>query len=169
MNTTEIRNYKDSDLEQCRLLWIELTEYHRQIYSDSSIGGNDPGKFFDEHLANVGSQNIWVVVIDSLVVGLAGLIITGEEGEIEPVVVAQRYQDQGVGKALVNYVIMQAKKREIRLLSVKPVLRNKNAISFFHKIGFNKLGHIQMFMELDFGKEKTCETWLSFLGHDFEY
>lgn len=169
MNAIVIRNYEGSDLEQCRLLWIELTEYHRQIYGDPSIGGSDPGKFFDEHLTNVGSQNIWVLTKDGLVAGMAGLIVSGEEAEIEPVVVTQRYQDQGFGKTLVNYVIEQAKIRHVRVLSVRPVSRNKNAISFFYKIGFNKLGHIQMYIDLGSINESKCETCVSFLGHNFEY
>ena len=31
----EIRNYKDSDLEVCRNLWVDLTQQHRDIYGKS--------------------------------------------------------------------------------------------------------------------------------------
>ncbi len=44
-----------SDREACRALWRELTECHRTIYGDPSIGGDDPGLYFDEHLLAPGS------------------------------------------------------------------------------------------------------------------
>jgi hypothetical protein len=39
----KIRNYRADDLAACRALWVELTEWHRQIYASPQIGGTDPG------------------------------------------------------------------------------------------------------------------------------
>jgi len=36
------RKYRSSDIEQCRSLWKELTEWHRIIYKDPTIGGENP-------------------------------------------------------------------------------------------------------------------------------
>jgi GNAT superfamily N-acetyltransferase len=41
-----VRDYADGDYRACRSLWAELTEYHRGIYGDPSIGGDDPGAGF---------------------------------------------------------------------------------------------------------------------------
>ena len=38
-----IRRYRPEDLEQCRSLWTDLTEWHRQLYADESIGGARSG------------------------------------------------------------------------------------------------------------------------------
>ena len=38
-----VRDYADGDYDAGRSLWAELTEYHRSIYGDPSIGGDDPG------------------------------------------------------------------------------------------------------------------------------
>ena len=38
-----IRRYHPRDLEGCRRLWVELTEWHRSIFETPSIGGDDPG------------------------------------------------------------------------------------------------------------------------------
>jgi len=59
------------DKEQCRALWKELTERHREIYDDPSIGGEHPEDYFDKHLGKVGADNLWVAVRGSRVVGLA--------------------------------------------------------------------------------------------------
>jgi hypothetical protein len=55
-----IRNNGAEDLAACRALWVELTEWHRQIFGAPQIGGIDPGGKFDEHLARVGSEVIWL-------------------------------------------------------------------------------------------------------------
>jgi hypothetical protein len=38
-----VRAYAPGDYAACRSLWVELTEQHRRIYQDRSIGRDDPG------------------------------------------------------------------------------------------------------------------------------
>lgn len=66
-----IRIYQDDDIEQCRALWRGLTERRREVYQDSTIGGQHPEDCFDKHLATVEPDQIWGVVHDSEVVGLS--------------------------------------------------------------------------------------------------
>ena len=70
----KVRGYEPRDLDACRGLWVELTQWHRDIFNAPEIGGDDPGRAFDEHLANVGAENIWVAEVDGRLAGLAGLI-----------------------------------------------------------------------------------------------
>ncbi|MGD2073112.1 MAG: GNAT family N-acetyltransferase [Candidatus Thorarchaeota archaeon] len=151
-----IREYEPSDLEQCRTLWEELTHHHRHIYDDPSIGGDAPGLYFDEYCNRTGLEKIWVVEHESTVIGLSGLIIQDAEAEVEPVVIKENYRNQGIGRALVNHIIQEAKKRNIRYLNVNPVARNVDALSFFHRQGFQTVGHIQLFIDLE-----DSETWKS--------
>lgn len=143
-----ICRYLPKDRESCRGLWRELTEWHRQIYQDPSIGGAHPEEYFDRHLADVGACRLWVAVIDSQVVGLTGLIVYGEEAEIEPLIVSEPHRNKGIGTRMIETVISEARKLGVRLLSVKPVARNVEAIKFLHKRGFNNVGHIELFMDL---------------------
>ena len=78
-----IRHYTDSHLDACRSLWVELTEWHRQIYDSPTIGGSDPGRHFDEHLERVEAELLWVAEIDGKVVGLTGLLVRDGEAEKE--------------------------------------------------------------------------------------
>ena len=142
-----IRKYLPTDRESCRSLWKELTEWHRQIYKDPSIGGAHPEEYFDRHLAKVGADHLWVSVIDSRVVGLVGLIVNEEEAEIEPLIVSQPYRHRGIGRRLIEKVISEARKLGIIILSIKPVARNVEAISFLHKQGFKNVGHIELFID----------------------
>lgn len=143
-----IRGYKTSDLQACRDLWVELTLHHRRIYGVDTIGGDDPGSQFDEHLVIVGPEKIWVAEQDGRVVGLTGLIVDGTSGEVEPVVVTHTERGRGIGQALVSRVIEEAGALGIRLLSVRPVGRNTTALRFFCDAGFDVLGHIEAFMDL---------------------
>ncbi len=141
-----IRDYKEDDRAQCRTLWRELTEWHREIFQDPTIGGERPEFHFDKHLAKVGSGKIWVAVSDSRVVGFVGLNFGDNEAEIEPLIVSRAYRGKGIGKRLVETVIFKARERNVKYLNVGPVARNVQAIKFLYKQGFRNLGHIQLFM-----------------------
>lgn len=82
-----VRDYAEGDYRACRALWAELTEYHRSIYGDPSIGGDDPGAEFDDYLATSQRIGSWVAESRGSVVGLTGLLDRGTSAEVEPVVV----------------------------------------------------------------------------------
>jgi len=142
-----IRNYREEDRKQCRSLWRELTEWHREIYQDPTIGGEHPEDYFDKHLAKVGPDKLWVAVRNSRVVGLVGLIVDGNEAEIEPLIVSKAYRGKGIGKQLIETVVSEARKMKVQFLSIKPVARNVNTIKFLYKLGFKNLGHVELFMD----------------------
>ena len=104
-----IREYQIGDKEQCRSLWKELTEWHREIYQDPTIGGEHPEDEFDKHLAKVGPDRLWVAAHDSQVVGFVGLIVNGEEAEIEPLIVSKAHRHKGVGKQLTRRVVSESR------------------------------------------------------------
>jgi len=104
----EIRGYEARDRESCRALWTELTQWHRDLYEDQSIGGDDPGNAFDEHLERVGAERIWVAEEHEAVLGFVGLIVEGRRGELEPLVVAAGARGRGIGRALAEHVIAAA-------------------------------------------------------------
>lgn len=143
-----IRLYQPTDLETCRALWAELTERHRDIYADPSIGGAEPGLHFDQHLARAGPEHLWVAECAGEVVGLTGLIVADGEAEVEPLVVASGRRGQGIGQALVKHTVVEAHRLGVRYLSVRPVARNVEAIGFFYDAGFQTLGHLELFMDL---------------------
>lgn len=76
-----------------------------------------------------------------------GLIVEGNEAEIEPLIVSKTYRGKGVGKQLLKTVISEAQKMEIRFLCIKPVARNTKTIKFLCAQGFKTLGEIELFMD----------------------
>lgn len=169
MANLTIRNYTAGDLGACRSLWGELTQHHRDIYDDQSIGGDNPGLYFDEHLKSVGAKRIWLAEYDGQVVGMTGLILDGKEAEVEPVIVASSQRGRGIGRLLLEHAKAEARKMGVNMLSIRPVARNAGAISLFHDFGFQTLGHIDMFMELSPDSERVWKPGLTLHGHEFRH
>jgi GNAT superfamily N-acetyltransferase len=164
-----VRDYAESDYRACRSLWAELTEYHRTIYGDPSIGGDDPGAGFDDYLATSRRMGSWVAESHGRVVGLTGLLDRGMSGEVEPVVVAEAGRDRGIGRMLIGRVVEEARIRGYEYLAIRPVARNVAAVRRFHAAGFRTLGgHIDLTMDLAARRHE----WLpgaSLHGLDFDY
>jgi GNAT superfamily N-acetyltransferase len=150
-----VRNYQDTDREQCRSLWRELVEWHREIYEDSTIGGESPEDYFDKYLSKFGSDRIWVAVSESKVVGFIGLVVNGNEAELEPLVVSKDYRGKGMGKLLVMAVMAEARRLGVKYLNVLPVARNVQAMRFFRKMGFKNIGHVGLFVDFSGRKWKS--------------
>jgi GNAT superfamily N-acetyltransferase len=164
-----VRDYAEGDYGACRSLWAELTEYHRSIYGDPSIGGDDPGAEFDGYLAESQRMGSWVAEFHGRVIGLTGLFDRGTSGEVEPVVVAEAARNQGIGRMLISRVVEEARAGGYQYLAIRPVARNIAAVRRFHAAGFRTLGgHIDLTMDLATRRHE----WLpgaSLHGLDFDY
>ncbi len=139
-----IRPYESRDQEACRQLWVDLTQRHRQIYESEDIGGEDPGRQFDEHLKRKELAGIWLAELEGEIVGLVGLLHSEEETEVEPIVVKPGHRSGGIGKRLLEKACEEAEARDVRYLSIRPVARNAEAIALFAAEGFDILGHVQL-------------------------
>ena len=169
MPSVSIRSYQPSDLNRCRDLWVELTERHRDIYNDPTIGGDDVGLYLDKHLEQVGSGRIWVAEENGHVLGFIGLILEGEDAaEVEPIVVTADRRSEGVGSALLDKAIAEAGALGVKLLSLRPVARNLEAIAFFHRAGFRTLGHLQLFQYLKDSGAHEGRSGPELFGMNFE-
>lgn len=145
-----IRHYQPADYDACRhRLWVHLTQHHRVIYDAPYIGGDDPGADFDDHLALVGPQRLWVAVIEGQIVGLTGLIVTDESAEVEPIIVDPDFRRRGVASALIDHIKEVADTEGLPELKVRPVARNAMILDFLSKRGFNTLGHVELIVRPD--------------------
>jgi GNAT superfamily N-acetyltransferase len=165
-----IRPYAPSDLLACRDLWRELTQRHRDIYDDPTIGGDDPGRHFDEHhLKDERLAGTWVAERGGAVVGLCSLLVSGDEGEVDPVVVQTDVRSQGIGTLLIGRAVEEARERGVRLLSIRPVARNIEAMALYHRLGFRNLGQIDMVMEVSGPSRVAWQPGVTIHQNDFSY
>src|SRR5437667_6895382 len=151
MSEPVVRGFREDDRAACRALWGELTQTHRDLYDDQSIGGErDLGDYFDEHLQRVGRDRVWVAEVDGRVIGFTSLVIDAERpvGELEPIVVSREARGAGVGRLLAERVVSAARELGLRRLDVRPATRNDAAIAFFHDLGFDTLGQLELMLYL---------------------
>ncbi|MDX1648993.1 MAG: GNAT family N-acetyltransferase, partial [Myxococcota bacterium] len=136
--------------DACRALWVALTEHHRRLYRDPTIGGETPGAGFDAWWTGRDRVAAWVAERGGEVVGMTGLLVPpgGDEGEVEPVVVRPDHRGAGVGTRLVAHAVAEARRRGLRFANVRPVGRNREAIRFFADRGFDVLGRVELSMPL---------------------
>jgi GNAT superfamily N-acetyltransferase len=164
-----IREYEEQDFENCRKLWEELTQRHRDIYFDPSIGGDDPGSAFERYLKKTDLAGLWVVEHDGLVVGMAGLLVDEDEAQIEPIVIGSDFRSKGIGTLLLETLRLEAKGRGASFLSIRPVARNIEAIQCFYRAGFSLLGHIDMFIDLSNDNDQGWQDGVTIHGNNFRY
>jgi len=144
-----IRRYEEPDSAACRSLWAELTRWHRALYDDPSLGGDDPGSGFDRYREDFAEARLWVAERKGSIVGLIGLIIRGKQAEVEPVVVSFDVRGQGIGRSLVQTAVEAAQDEGVRQIKVSPVARNGTALRFFHGLGFDTLGRVDLLLDLE--------------------
>lgn len=168
--TLTIRGYEPADLEQCRDLWRDLTQRHRDIYEDQTIGGDDPGLYFDEvYLKDPKFHSLFVADEDGVLLGMCGLFDDGYEAELEPICVRPAHRDKRVGAALAQHVIEVAKGLGRGWINVRPVWRNIEAIAFFAREGFDHLNHVTLSMRLDDGPSGASRREIDVHGVRFSY
>jgi GNAT superfamily N-acetyltransferase len=143
-----IRPYRSSDLSACRELYLQLVQQHRDIYDDPTIGESDPYSGLMNQLRDHGEESLWVAEIEGNVIGLVGLIVKGDEAEIEPIIVAESHRRRGIGTQLLKHVTQVAREAEAKFLNVKHAARNWQAIQCSHAAGFRTLGFIELFQDL---------------------
>jgi YD repeat-containing protein len=100
--------------------------------------------YFDEYLARVGPERLWVAEHTGQAVLLVESIVDGREAKVEPIVVASAQRGGGIGQAPLEHVVEEARGLGIRYLSVRPVARNLEAIAFDYDSGFRALGEIDV-------------------------
>lgn len=146
-----IRSYRPSDHQACRALWAEMTEEHRRLYDDPSIGGPDPGAAFEEYLTRLDLSGMWVADhAEQGVVGFVGLVLSDQagEGEVEPVVVSEAHRHRGIGRALMGKVAEEAKRRRLSHLTISPASRNVDAIRCLHSVGYTALSSVTLTLDV---------------------
>jgi GNAT superfamily N-acetyltransferase len=166
-----IRAYRPLDHRACRDLWGELVEHHRDLYryTGDAPGGADPGAGFEEYLTRLDLTGIWVADhAEDGVVGMVGLLLRGQAGEVEPVVVSEPHRGQGIGTALLNHVAAQARRRGMSQLTVSPQSRNEGAIRCLYHAGYGALSSVTLTLDLS-TRGHAWQDGLDLYGLPFRY
>lgn len=77
---------------------------------------------------------------ENKILGFAGIKIILDEAEIMNIVTKKDCRNQGIGKLLLNRIILEAKNINIRKINLEVNENNTIAIHIYEKFGFNKDG-----------------------------
>ncbi|GGK37779.1 hypothetical protein GCM10010124_33240 [Pilimelia terevasa] len=147
-----VRPYRPTDHREGRHLWAELAEERARQYPLSAADGGGEtarGAGFEEYLARIDLAGVWVAEDDDEgVVGLAGLVLREDAGEIWPIVVSEKWRGLGIGTALVDEVVEVARRRQMRALSVSPAVRDTAAMHCLHRAGFTAVASVELSLDL---------------------
>ncbi len=162
-----VRPYRPTDHRAGRALWAEFIETKRELYGEPG-GHGDPGAGFEEYLTQLNLTGMWVAEHpEDGVIGLVGLLLSGRAGEVNPVVVTERYRGQGVGRALLAHVAEEARRRGLRQLAVVPDSRNVAAFRCLHAAGYDRMAAVRLTLDLT-GASSTGEQ-MTVHGLSFRY
>lgn len=133
-----VREFEPGDEPACRALFEELVEVHRALYPDGNVGG----EFQLE-------ERMLVAEDDGRVLGYVGLRRHPNSVELEPVIVGQNSRGRGVGRALVERAVEEARNEGVKRIYASPVGRNRDAIAFFHSVGLDTVGYVHVQLDLE--------------------
>ena len=133
-----VREYESADEPVCRALFEELVEIHRALYPDGNVG------------STFGPEGrLFVAEDDGRVVGYAGMLRHPHSAEIEPIVVDREYRGRGVGQALVERVVQEARASGVTQVYAQPAGRNRDALAFFHSVGLDVVAYLRVQLDLE--------------------
>jgi GNAT superfamily N-acetyltransferase len=143
-----VREYRAADEDSCRKLFAELVDVHRKLYPDAEIGAtfSPDGRLF-------------VAELEGEVVGFAGMLRHPHSVEIEPIVIASGRRGDGVGRALVERVVEEARAEEgVTQVYAQPAGRNRDAFAFFKSVGLDVLAYARLQLDLEPRDRRPGET-----------
>lgn len=94
---------------------------------------------FKTELENENSKYI-VAKIDNEIVGFAGIWIAIDEAHITNIVTKKNYRKKGIGKILLENLIMLSNKLHLNSITLEVKQSNIPAIKLYEKYGFENLG-----------------------------
>ena len=145
--TQNIRKVKQDDLDDILRLLYQLSP--KKPDENVSID-----RLNSVMLELIKSYNHYMVTYEdgNKVVGTATLVVLHNlshgarpYGHIENVVVDEKYRGKGIGKALVDYLVMEAKNRGCYKVLLNCSAKN---VPFYEKCNFKKTGEVEVRVDL---------------------
>ncbi len=133
-----IRKFRKADAEQVseviKQAFLELVpKWYSKATVEDQIQLNSPANLIEEARKN----KYFTVKKDGIILGVGGY----NTNKIRTFFVKPKLQGQGIGKMIMEKVLMEAKKEGFKSLKCWSTL---NAVNFYSKIGFKKIKKIKL-------------------------
>ena len=146
MNNTIIRKASIEDLDAIQNLNNSLFELEKNNYDSTLVKDWPLSEEGKEYFIDLIENHYTIVAIfdDNIIGYLAGTIeekgsyVEIQYGEINNMFINDKYRGYGIGKLLVNNFKEYCRTNHISNIKVVASYKNKNAIEFYHKNGFEE-------------------------------
>tara|TARA_B110000914_G_scaffold162485_1_gene143023 strand:- start:1119 stop:1577 length:459 start_codon:yes stop_codon:yes gene_type:complete len=103
---------------------------NRQTWSSAHFSSS----IVDKNTLSIG------LVAERRLIGYALALIVPESADLLNIGIQPNYKRQGYGEVLLNYLLVQLKKANVRALILEVGVENHIAINFYQKLGFEVFG-----------------------------
>ena len=154
MKIVSIKDFVEEISEKNIIEFLAVLNTLTNVYNDE-----DELKFmiqnFKKYILELPTNiHIFVVVVDSIIIGSGTIIIEqkiihgfGKVGHIEDIVISNEYQGQGLGRKLIDFLILQAKENNC----YKVILGcSDDKVDFYKKILSNKGGKFKISNQISY-------------------
>jgi ribosomal-protein-alanine N-acetyltransferase len=124
-----MRTATEADLDQ--IMAIEQPVFGRQAWSRELLR---------EELIGAHRRYLVAVDPDDLIVGYAGLLAVGEDGDVQTIALTPATRGAGIGRALMNELLDEAERRSVRRVFLEVRADNPVARSLYASLGFAEIG-----------------------------
>jgi len=135
---TSIRNAKKNDIPLILDLLYELGRPKPEIDLDLDFFR----RLVNRQLSDSDKRILVAEIDDGLIVGMASIVFLprlnqkGPELYIPELIITQNYQNQGIGKLLINTCISLAKEQNCHKIRLESGLNRTDAHKFYKNLGF---------------------------------
>ena len=141
----KIRKASLKDFGEIAELAKETIEFHSK-YEPELYNYKNSGKFYSKHLKDaIKDKDILFFVaqdgekICGYIYGLASAWYPGYLiGNIIDLIVGKNHRGKGMGKALLEKMILSLKKKGCKQVEIQVEVENKNALGLYESLGFRK-------------------------------
>lgn len=88
-----------------------------------------------------------VADVDGKIVGYGGMLLVMDEGDITNIVVDEENRKMGIGRAIVEFLIKEGRKKNCCSYTLEVRVSNESAIRLYESLGFKKEGIRPRFYE----------------------
>lgn len=120
--------------------WWDVTAAH--VLEEQLFGDPWTEAMFWSELAGVPGSRHYVVAVDGRddLVGYAGLYAIGSDADVQTVAVAPSQQGTGVGGALLDHLLTEARRRGCSRVTLEVRADNETAQGLYARRGFERIG-----------------------------
>lgn len=102
------------------------------IYSHPWTRGN-----FSDSLQS--GYSAWVLQLTDEIIGYAVMMMVLDEAHLLNLSIAQSYQKKGLGRCLLEHMLIQARQRDAKNMFLEVRTSNVSALALYEKTGFNEM------------------------------